>query len=206
MKEENSTTVLLIRHGENDWTKNHRLAGRLPGVHLNERGQQQAKSLGWRLVNSKINAIYASPLERTVETAQAIAEHHGLEIQINPNLIETDFGQYTGKFLNELTEEKSWQMLQSYPSQVRFPDGESIYEMQARMVQAINQVVLRHPAETIVLVSHADPIKVAVSHYLGLHLDLFQRIIISTASMTTLNFTPSAIHILAVNDTAHEVI
>src|SRR5262245_59349096 len=91
------TTILFIRHGENEWTKSHKLAGRTPGVHLNEYGKMQAEALGTRLAKVKIDVIYASPLERTMQTAQAIAQHHNLEIQERPGILEVDYGEWTGE-------------------------------------------------------------------------------------------------------------
>ena len=197
------TIVLLIRHGENEWTASHKLAGRTPGVHLNEYGRQQVEALGKRLANVKLDAIYASPLERTMETAQAIAEHHQLEIQPQPDFLEVDYGDWTGEEIKKLAKTKSWPVIQFYPSGASFPGGESMYGMQARFVQEINRLAAVHSGQTIALVGHADLIKAAVAHYLGVHFDLFQRIMISTASITTINFTPLGPRIVAINDTHH---
>ncbi|MFN8458574.1 MAG: MSMEG_4193 family putative phosphomutase [Anaerolineae bacterium] len=198
-----STTVLLIRHGDNDWTESHKLAGRLPGVHLNEYGRQQAEALGRRLASAKLNAIYASPLERTLETAQAIAQHHGLEIQTRPGLIEVDYGEWMGEPVKKLTKTKAWPVIQFYPSGAGFPGGETMYSMQTRCVQEINALVTAHPGETIAIVGHADLIKAAVAHYLGVHFDLFQRIVISTASITSISFSSMGPRVVTVNDTNH---
>lgn len=202
-KNNQSTTVLLIRHGDNDWTESHKLAGRLPGVHLNEYGRQQAQAVGQRLASAKLNAVYASPLERTLETAQAIAQHHNLEIQTRPGLIEVDYGEWIGEPVKKLTKTKSWPVIQFYPSGAGFPGGETMYTMQTRCVQEINALVTTHPGETIAIVGHADLIKAAVAHYLGVHLDLFQRIVISTASITSISFSSMGPRILTVNDTSH---
>lgn len=197
------TIVLFIRHGENEWTKTHKLAGRTPGVHLNEQGRKQAQALGKRLAQVKLDAIYASPLERTLETAQAIAKHHKLEVQAEPELLEVDYGKWTGKEIKKLTKKKSWHTIQFYPSGAAFPDGETMYHMQSRFVQAVNGLVAKHPGQTIALVGHADLIKSAVAHYLGVHFDLFQRIVISTASITTVAFMPAGPRVMCVNDTNH---
>lgn len=202
-KNQQATTVLLVRHGDNNWTESHKLAGRLPGVHLNEYGRQQAEALGRRLASAKLQAIYASPLERTLETAQAIACHHGLEIQTRPGLIEVDYGEWMGEPVKKLTKTKAWPVIQFYPSGAGFPGGETMYSMQTRCVQEINALVAAHPGETIAIVGHADLIKAAVAHYLGVHFDLFQRIVISTASITSISFSPMGPRIITVNDTSH---
>lgn len=202
-KNQKPTTVLLIRHGENEWTERHKLAGRAPGVHLNKYGRQQAEALGRRLAQTQLSAIYASPLERTMETARAIAKHHNLEIQEHAGILEVDYGKWTGRAIEKLAKKKSWPVIQFYPSGAGFPGGETMYQMQSRMVQAINELVARHPGQTIALVGHADLIKSAVAHYLGVHFDLFQRIVISTASITTINFTFMGPRVLTVNDTNH---
>ncbi len=197
------TTVLFIRHGENEWTKSHKLAGRTPDVHLNKQGQKQAKALGKRLAGVKLDAIYASPLERTMETATAIAKHHNLEIKNRPGLLEVDYGNWTGKAIAKLAKEKSWHTIQFYPSGAGFPGGETMYQMQTRFVQEVNALAAAHPGQTIAIVGHADLIKSAVAHYLGVHFDLFQRIVISTASITTVAFTPVGPRVISVNDTHH---
>ncbi len=202
-KDEKPTTVLLIRHGENEWTSGHKLAGRTPGVHLNEYGRQQAKSLGKRLADTTLSAIYASPLERTMETAQAIAEHHKLDIQTRPGILEVDYGDWTGQAIDKLSKKKSWPVIQFYPSGAGFPGGETMYQMQTRMVQEINTLVTNHPGQIIAVVGHADLIKAAIAHYLGVHFDLFQRIVVSTGSITAISFTAMGPRILMVNDTSH---
>ncbi len=202
-KEQKPTTVLLIRHGENEWTKNHKLAGRTPGVHLNEYGRQQAEALGQRLAKVELTAIYASPLERTMETAQAIAEHHKLKIKPCSEILEVDYGKWTGQAIKKLSKKKSWPVIQFYPTGAGFPGGETMYGMQGRMVQEINRLAAKHSGQTIAVVGHADLIKAAVAHYLGVHFDLFQRIVISPASITAINFTPMGPRILTVNDTNH---
>jgi len=201
--EQKPTTVLFIRHGENEWTTTHKLAGRTAGVHLNEQGQKQAAALGERLAQTKLDAIYSSPLERTVETATAIANHHNLKLKKHEGLLEVDYGKWTGKKIKKLTKKKSWHTIQHYPSGANFPGGETMYQMQTRFVQTINQLVANHPGQTIAVVGHADLIKSAVAHYLGVHFDLFQRIVISTASITTIAFMPTGPRVISVNDTNH---
>lgn len=198
-----TTTILLIRHGENEWTKKHKLAGRTPDVHLNGQGQEQAEALGKRLSTTPLNAIYASPLERTMETAQVIAGHHNLTVIPQKELLEVDYGKWTGKAIKKLTRKKKWRTIQHQPTWAKFPGGETMLGMQTRMVEQINKLVKQHPDQTIAVVGHADLIKAAVAHYLGLHFDLFQRIVISTASITAINFSPLGTRVLMVNDTSH---
>lgn len=202
-EETKPTTVFLVRHGENDWTASHKLAGRAPGVHLNDYGRQQAEALGRRLAEVKLSAIYASPLERTVETAEFIAQPHQLKVQTRPGLVEVDYGKWTGQEIKKLAKKKSWPVIQFYPSGAGFPAGETMFSMQARMVQELNQLVTQHPGQTIAVVGHADLIKSAVAHYLGVHFDLFQRIVISTASITILSFHKLGPRVMVVNDTNH---
>ena len=198
-----AVTVLLIRHGENEWTQSHKLAGRTPGVHLNKHGQKQAKALGKRLAKMKLTAIYASPLERTMETAQAIANYHNVAVKKTPGLLEVDYGDWTGQAIKELAKKKEWAVVQQYPTGAAFPGGESMQAMQARMVAQINALAAGHAGETIAVVGHADLIKAAVAHYLGVHFDMFQRIIIGTASVTAIIFSPLGPRVLTVNDTSH---
>ena len=117
--------VLLIRHGEND-VMHRRLAGRLPGVHLNEPGRGQAAALVERLKNLPVNAIYSSPLERALETAEPLAGTRELPVQVNPGLLEIDYGQLQGKTYKQLQRINAWKMLQEEPSRVQFPGGESL--------------------------------------------------------------------------------
>jgi probable phosphomutase (TIGR03848 family) len=202
-RNEQPTTVLFVRHGENEWTENDKLAGRTPGVHLSKYGHQQAEALGKRLAKVKLSAIYASPLERTMETAQAIAQHHQLDIKTREGLLEVDYGDWTGQAVKKLSKTQSWPIIQFYPSGASFPGGESMYDMQFRFVQEINGLIAQHPGETIAVVGHADLIKAAVAHYLGIHFDLFQRIVISTASITTISFVATGPRVWGVNDTNH---
>ncbi len=180
-------TILLIRHGENEYTRTGKLAGRLPGVHLNETGRQQAEKLARVLANAPVKAIYASPLERTQETAAPLAQALGLDVTIRPGLIETGIGDWEGQTLKALRKLKEWKVVQANPARFRFPNGESFWECQQRIVAEIEAIAAQHePKDLLVCVSHSDPIKLAVAHYQGLALDLFQRIMISTASITTL--------------------
>jgi len=201
-KEPKPTTLLLIRHALNDWV-GKRLAGWTPEVHLNDKGRAQAQALAQRLAHRPLAAVYTSPLERAVETAQAIAVPHHLEVQIREGVGEVRYGAWTGKSLKELSQEDAWRMVQVYPSGARFPGGEMIREMQARAVAEIDAIVAAHPEQTVAVVSHADVIKAVLAHYVGLHLDLFQRLVISPASLSVLAFTPMGPRLICLNDTSH---
>lgn len=197
------TLLLLIRHAMNDWVKSGRLAGRSPHVHLNAQGRQQTQVLAQRLASIPLHAVFASPLERAQETAAPIAQAHELEVQTCPGIGELDFGEWTGRELKELSQGPLWRLVQVRPSAVRFPGGESFLEASHRAVDQVEELAACHPEKTIALVSHADVIKTVVAHYLGMHLDLFQRLVISPASITVLSFTPMGGLVLSVNDTAH---
>jgi probable phosphoglycerate mutase len=147
-------------------------------------------------------AVYASPLERTTETAKPIARRLGLRVRSEHGLVECDFGAWTGASLSALAKKPEWTQVQRWPSGFRFPGGESFLEMQARMASAIARLVALHPGQTIVAVSHADPIKAAVSSAAGTHLDLFQRLTISPCSVSGLAYTEGGPHLLTVNSTA----
>ena len=199
------TLVLLVRHGQTP-TTGSTLPGRARGLHLAEAGLAQAEAAAGRIAQlSKVAAVYASPLERTRETAKPIARDRGLKVQINRGLLECDFGDWTGKKLDALRKLPEWTTVQRYPSGFRFPDGESFAEMQTRMVGAIDGLVANHPGETIVAVSHADPIKAAVAQALGTHLDLFQRIVISPCSISAILYSSSGPAVLAVNSTGDDL-
>lgn len=198
------TILILVRHALNDWVGD-KLAGWTPNVHLNEKGRAQAEALAHRLADQPIAAVHSSPLERAVETAQIIAAPHQLEIQIQEGVGEVRYGDWTGQSIKDLAKEKedAWRVVQFSPSMARFPGGEAIREMQARAVAALDTIVEAHPSETVLVVSHADVIKAVLAHYAGLHLDLFQRLVISPASLSVIAFTPMGPRLHCFNDTAH---
>ena len=195
------TTILLVRHGQTP-TTGKVLPGRAKGLHLAESGIEQAEIAARRISElSRIDAVYSSPLERARETAAPIARACGLRTQIERGLLECDFGDWTGAELGKLMKLPEWRTVQSAPSTFRFPNGESFIEMQTRMVTALDKLRARHPGGTIVCVSHADTIKAAVAHALGTHIDLFQRIVISPASVSALTWHAGGPVVLAVNST-----
>jgi probable phosphoglycerate mutase len=180
------TILLLIRHGENDYV-GKRLAGRRPDVHLNDRGRQQAQSLAQALCQAPIKAIYSSPLDRTMETAEPLARELGLTIQPRDGLMEIDFGGWVGKTMGQMRRTNLWKLVQNQPSQARFPEGESFSEAQERLSTELTAIAAAHqPDQMVACFSHSDAIKLAVAHFIGLPLDKFQRLGISTASITVL--------------------
>ncbi len=198
------TQLLLIRHAVNDYVKTGRLAGWTPGVHLNEEGQRQAEALGRRLADAPIRHLYSSPLERTMETAEAIRQHHPhLTIQTHDGIGEVRYGDWEGLGIAELSRRKLWQVVQEYPSRAVFPGGEAMRDVQMRMVSALESLAAAHPGDLVAVVSHADLIKMALAHFLGMHLDAFQRIIVAPASISTLSLGFGRPYVVSVNDVAH---
>lgn len=192
------TYLLLIRHGENEWVRTNRLAGRTPGVRLNDRGRTQALSLATTLSLQPINAIYSSPLERCMETAKPTAEALNLSIIIEKDLIEGDFGTWQGKGLKELSQLPEWNVVQQAPSAFRFPAGESFFAMQFRATAALDRIQRSHSNQVVAVFGHSDIIKLCMAHYLGTPLDLFQRIVVSTASISAVafhNYKPSVLFV-----------
>lgn len=198
------TTILLIRHAVNEFVKTGKLAGWTPEVHLNDDGKAQADALGKRLADAPISHIYASPLERTMETAEAIRRHHpDLEIEENLEIGEVRYGDWEGMKISDLQKRKMWQVVQEYPSRASFPNGETMRGVQVRAVNGIERMVAKHPGEMVVIVGHADLIKMVLAHYLGMHLDNFQRIVVSPASISVLHLGHSRPFVVTMNDTAH---
>ena len=199
------TVVHFVRHGQTP-TTGSTLPGRAPGLHLADAGTKQAEAVAERLANlPKVDAIYASPLERTKETAAPIGKRLGLKVMPDKGLLECDFGAWTGQALKDLMKLPEWKTVQRYPSGFRFPDGESFAEMQTRMTATVGRLVEAHRGGTIVAVSHADPIKAAVASALGTHLDLFQRIVISPCSVTTVAYGDIGPVVLCVNSVTGEL-
>lgn len=193
------TTLLLIRHGENNMV-GKRLAGRLPNVHLNEKGKQQARQVAQALGKAPVKAIYSSPLERAVETAEPLAQALNLPIHIAPGLIELAYGKWQGKTLKQLVRYRLWKVVQEKPSEMRFPQGESFIEVQQRAIAEVERIVASHEEDDLVACfSHGDIIRLLVAHFLGVPLDLFQRVSADPASITVLHIDkkgcPRLVHI-----------
>jgi len=192
---------LLIRHGETDYNKKMRFPGRIPGVHLNKKGRLQAQTVADKLSKAPIKAIYSSPLERALETAEPLAGFLKLTVIPNPGLLETDCGEWQGQSIKRLRRQKIWKSVQQHPSLFQFPGGEALIESQHRMVQVLE--TLRHAyadQELVVCISHADPIKQVVAFYLGLPLDNFQRLSVDTASITALQVTEQGSRLFMLNN------
>ena len=199
------TLVLLVRHGQTATTGTV-LPGRAKGLHLADKGRAQAEAAAERIAQlDRVHAVYASPLERTRETAAPIGSAVGQSVRTTKGLLECDFGDWTGKKLALLRKKPEWSTVQQRPSIFRFPGGESFAEMQLRIWNQLESLVGDHPGQTVVAVSHADPIKAAVAMATGVHLDLFQRIVISPCSVTPLLFTPGGPIVLAVNSTGDDL-
>ncbi len=178
------------------------MAGWLPGVHLNDAGKNQAQTLAARLAHFPLAAIYSSPLDRTMETAYYLAAPHRLEVQVIAEIGEVRYGDWEGGELKELSKHELWPGIQHYPSGTRFPGGgETLGEVQMRAVAAIDRLRAQHPKEIIALVSHADLIKLVIAYYIGMHVDLFQRLVINPASLTALSFHAMGPRLLAFNET-----
>lgn len=193
--------ILMVRHGRTP-TTGKVLPGRAKGLHLSNEGVAEAKRVAERLAEmKKVAAIYASPLERTRETAAPIAKALGLDVVTHKGLLECDFGGWTGASLASLMKKKEWTTVQRAPSAFRFPNGESFTEMQTRMVSTLDEIRRAHPGKVVVCVSHADPIKAALAHAMGTHLDLFQRIVVSTCSVSAVAYAETGPVVLTVNST-----
>jgi probable phosphoglycerate mutase len=191
----------MVRHGQTP-TTGTLLPGRAPGLHLADAGRAQAEAAAARIAAlGRVDAVYASPLERARETAAPIAAARGLKVRVDKGLLECDFGDWTGAELKALMKLPEWQTVQRAPSTFRFPGGESFTEMQTRMVSTIDRLRAAHPGGVVVCVSHADPIKAAVAHAMGTHLDLFQRIVISTCSISAVAYSAHGPVVLTVNST-----
>ena len=197
------TLLYLIRHGHNDHLSQGKLAGRASGVHLSEEGIAQAQRLAETLKHVRLTAVYASPLERAKETAAPIAEAQKLAVKVHEGLNEIDYGSWQGKTLKALRRRKAWPVIQLRPGLARFPDGETFTEAQIRIVSALDDIRKAHPRKNnrVVCCFHSDPIKLAVAHYIGLHLDMFQRLSIAPGSITVLKLQDRDGRLLRMNDT-----
>lgn len=180
----------LVRHGHTALVGNT-LAGRLAGIHLNEQGGSQARRLAAELAElPPIKAVYASPLERTQETAEPIAHLHNRPVVVNAGLIELDFGEWQGKSIKQLKRSRLWKTVQKSPDGFCFPAGESFNQAQSRIVQTLQTLSQTHTEdELVVCVSHCDPIRLALAYFLGMPLNAFQRLRIDTASVSVLTLS-----------------
>jgi probable phosphomutase (TIGR03848 family) len=194
------TTLVLVRHGHTD-TAGKRLTGWTPGVHLNARGREQAERLVERLDGVRIDAVVSSPLERCRETAAPLAKARRLAVRIRRGLIETGYGEWTGRSIAQLRRTRLWRTVMHAPSNARFPGGESLLEVQTRAVGAALDVAREHPRGTVVVVSHADVIRLLLAHVAGAHPDHLLRWSVDTGSISAVSFSDEVPRLLAVNDT-----
>lgn len=198
------TEFLLIRHAVNDFVKTGRLAGWTPNVHLNEDGRAQAAALGERLAHTQLDAAYSSPLERCVETANAVLAHHpDLSLNLLESVGEVRYGTWQGAELGKLAARKLWRAVQINPSRARFPEGETMRAAQMRAVDAIEQLAEEHPRQRVAVFSHSDVIKMILAHYLGMHLDLFQRIDVAPASLSIIRLGFLRPNVVQINETSY---
>ena len=198
-RDKSVSIIILVRHGHTP-TTGKILPGRAKGLHLSELGKEQASKVATNLsMLDNVTAVYASPMERTLETAKPIASAFGLKVQRNRGLIEADFGKWTGRKLSDLRKLSDWEIVQKNPSLFRFPDGESFIEIQSRMVETITSISDKHKGEIVIAVSHADTIKAFLTAMLGTPLDLFQRLHISPCSVSPVILGNGSPFVLAVN-------
>lgn len=178
-----------------------KLSGWTPGVHLSKEGRAQADQLVERLKGARIDAIYASPLERTSETAGPLARARKLKVRIRPEIGEVKYGAIEGKTLKSLMKTPLWRQLRAWPSDVRFPGGESLRETQARAVGAIEGIRATHAEHVVAVFSHGDWIRLALAHYLGAHIDLYRRLSVDPASVSAIQFHEYGPAIRLLNET-----
>ena len=177
--------LLLIRHGLTDLTET-RLIGRLPGIPLNQKGRAQATAVAELVAPLPVAAIFASPMERTHQTAAPLSSLKGVAVSEAYGLLEVDYGEWAGQEFKVLRKTDLWKVVQQHPSGARFPGGESVREAQARIVSTIEEILASHAKDVVAAFSHSDMIKLAVAHFTGVHLDLYQRLAVSAGSVTAL--------------------
>ena len=194
------TTLVLVRHGHTD-TAGKRLTGWTRGVHLNARGREEAERLVERLDGVRIDAIVSSPLERCRETAAPLAKARRLAVRVRRAWIETGYGEWTGRSISQLRRTRLWRTVMHAPSNARFPGGESLLEVQGRAVEAALDLSREYPRGTVVVVSHADVVRLLLAHAAGAHPDHLHRWWVDTGSISALSFSDGAPGLLAVNDT-----
>lgn len=192
--------LLLIRHGLTAAT-GRSLTGWTPGVHLSEQGRGQARALAERLTPVPISAMYSSPLERCLETAEPVAAQKRLSVTTTDDLGEVRYGDWTGRSLAQLSRTRLWKTVQSAPSNARFPNGESLLEVQERAAAEVGRIAAAHPRGVVAAFSHGDVIRLLLAHFSGVHVDMFQRLVISPAAITAIALGDGVPRILRVNDT-----
>ncbi|PRW63056.1 phosphoglycerate mutase [Actinopolyspora mortivallis] len=203
-------TVILLRHARSTANGTGTLAGRSPGVGLDESGRAQAAGLLDRLAQVPLRAVLASPLQRCVETVTGLATARSLPVETDEGLSEVDYGEWTGRRLEELAEQPQWRVVQQHPSAAVFPGGEGLAQVQARAVAAVRghdtRLSSEYGPETVWLVcTHGDVIKGVLADALGLHLDGFQRIVVEPCSLSVVRYTETRPFVLRINDTGADL-
>ena len=192
------TVFHLVRHG--DRALGRVLAGRMPGIGLTERGRAEIAGVAERLAGDKVAALYASPLQRTRESAEIVSARLGLPIGFRDDLIELDFGDWTGATFDAIRADPMWQLWNSHRSIARIPGGETMREVQRRVVEALMELQAQHPEEVVAVVSHGDVIRAALCFALATPLEFITRIEVAQGSISTLRLEPGVIRVLALND------
>jgi probable phosphomutase (TIGR03848 family) len=192
------TIFYLVRHGVTSHT-GHRLSGRMPDIHLSDAGRSEAEIAASSLAKVRLKSIYSSPMDRCIETARIIADKHGLPARTRRDLAEVEYGTWTNRSLKAVARTKLWSSVQKWPAGTRFPEGESFVEIQSRGVAVLEDLRIRHPKDRICVVSHGDVIRLVMAHYMGIHLDLFQRILVTPSSISVLSVTDSGPLVLTLN-------
>ena len=192
-------TFLLIRHGENDWIRRGIIAGRTPGVHLNDAGREQAQRLAEFLSRGSIHQLFSSPVDRARETAESVAAKLGLLLNISEAIQEVNFGDWTGKPVAELDKLEGWKQWNTIRSIGQIPNGESMRDVQTRFVTEVERLRREFPDKTIALFSHGDPIRAAICYYLGMPLDMLLRLEVSYTSITEFHISDWSIRFETIN-------
>ena len=194
--------LLLVRHALTPMT-GVKLSGWTPGVHLSPAGRAQADALAERMRDVRIDVIYCSPLERTVETAEPVAKAKKIKIRKREEIGEVRYGALEGKSLKVLAKTKLWKELRAWPSDVRFPGGESLRETQARAVGAIERLREEHAGKVVAVFSHGDWIRLAMAHHMGIHVDLYRRLAVEPVSVSALQFHEMGVVVKLMNETGN---
>lgn len=192
------TLLFLVRHGVTAHT-GHRLSGRMDGIPLTEEGREQARAAGRALAQARLAALYSSPIERCAQTAQEIGAACGLRVELRPGLTEVEYGRWTNRSFKSLTRTRLWEQIQRFPSGSRFPEGESLLEVQARALAELERIAAGHPRKAVCIVTHADVIRLVAAHYLGMHIDMFQRLVIGPASISVVGLGRLGPRVFALN-------
>ena len=195
------TTVVLLRHGRSTANVAGVLAGRSPGIFLDDRGREQAAAVAARLGDIPLDALISSPMERCKQTVAPLAAAKNLTVRLEPRLAEVDYGDWTGRALKDLAGEELWRTVQAHPSAAVFPGGEGLAAVGVRAVAAVRELSAEFGPDAVLLIcSHGDVIKAILADALGLHLDGFQRIVVNPASLSVVRYTPFRPFVERIND------